>query len=203
LVPSKRGLVDMTWPSERPSDEIKENALRICARRGDVITPLVWEPARTAVIICDMWDDHWCKRAALLAAGTSRERIRSSRARGGVTVHAPSDTMKFYSGLQQRTRAEATPLVNAPIPIKMRGIDLSREPELPIDEPMVVLTIFRLPISTLGAFLDAPTSGHSDRAAGHHQRCWRGNLPHFHTGRNHEHFHDGCTHKQNASWRVP
>jgi hypothetical protein len=23
-----------------------------------------WEPKKTALIICDMWDDHWCKSAA-------------------------------------------------------------------------------------------------------------------------------------------
>ena len=30
-----------------------------------VVTQRVeWEPAETALIICDMWDDHWCKSAA-------------------------------------------------------------------------------------------------------------------------------------------
>ncbi|MHC4482571.1 MAG: hypothetical protein ACYSW4_03380, partial [Planctomycetota bacterium] len=24
---------------------------------------LAWEPCETAVIICDMWDEHWCKGA--------------------------------------------------------------------------------------------------------------------------------------------
>src|SRR5690242_9047076 len=24
----------------------------------------VWDPKKTALIICDMWDDHWCKSAA-------------------------------------------------------------------------------------------------------------------------------------------
>src|SRR2546425_327808 len=23
-----------------------------------------WDPKKTALIICDMWDDHWCKSAA-------------------------------------------------------------------------------------------------------------------------------------------
>src|SRR6266576_1717351 len=27
-------------------------------------TKVRWEPKRTALIICDMWDDHWCQSAA-------------------------------------------------------------------------------------------------------------------------------------------
>ena len=26
-------------------------------------TTLKWEPAKTAIIICDMWNQHWCKGA--------------------------------------------------------------------------------------------------------------------------------------------
>ena len=32
---------------------------------GEAVTKKVeWEASRTALIICDMWDDHWCKSAA-------------------------------------------------------------------------------------------------------------------------------------------
>ena len=35
---------------------------------GDTFTTtekkVAWEPKKTALIICDMWDDHWCKSAA-------------------------------------------------------------------------------------------------------------------------------------------
>ena len=25
--------------------------------------PIEWDPHKTALIICDMWDDHWCRGA--------------------------------------------------------------------------------------------------------------------------------------------
>ncbi|HAT20722.1 MAG TPA: protein-signal peptide and transmembrane prediction, partial [Verrucomicrobiales bacterium] len=28
-----------------------------------VMKKVEWEASRTALIICDMWDDHWCKSA--------------------------------------------------------------------------------------------------------------------------------------------
>jgi hypothetical protein len=27
-------------------------------------TKAAWDPKKTAVIVCDMWDDHWCRSAA-------------------------------------------------------------------------------------------------------------------------------------------
>ena len=27
-------------------------------------TTVTWSPSKTAIIVCDMWDDHWCKSAA-------------------------------------------------------------------------------------------------------------------------------------------
>ena len=36
------------------------------ARGGDefreVEKKAAWDPGKTALIVCDMWDDHWCKR---------------------------------------------------------------------------------------------------------------------------------------------
>lgn len=127
----------MVWPLGRPSGATEDSAFRLNARRGERITPLVWQPKETAVIICDMWDDHWCKRAARRCSELAprvNEFARVVRRRGGLVVHAPSDTMAFYSGLQQRERAKGVARVTPPIPIMMRGTDRSREPDLPIDD---------------------------------------------------------------------
>ncbi len=35
-----------------------------------------WHPAETAVIICDMWDDHTCKAAASRVAEMASTRVR-------------------------------------------------------------------------------------------------------------------------------
>ncbi len=44
---------------------------RTLAKDGDaesqsraVEKPVEWDPRKTALIICDMWDDHWCRGAA-------------------------------------------------------------------------------------------------------------------------------------------
>ena len=122
----------MVWPFGRPS-----NSFRLNARRGKVIAPVVWQPKTTAVIICDMWDDHWCKRAAQRCSELA-PRVNAFaqvvRAHCGLVVHAPSDTMETYSGLPQRERAKGVSLVSPPMPIKTREVDLSRESELPIDD---------------------------------------------------------------------
>src|SRR5687768_998343 len=33
-------------------------------RAGITEKKVAWDPSRTALIVCDMWDDHWCKSAA-------------------------------------------------------------------------------------------------------------------------------------------
>jgi nicotinamidase-related amidase len=96
---------------------------------------LNWAPHETAVIICDMWDTHWCKRASercsLLAL--QLEGFASAvRERGTLVVHAPSDTMSFYAGMPQRERARQVKRVKPPLPIRMRSIDPDREGPLPI-----------------------------------------------------------------------
>src|SRR5437762_13449030 len=46
-----------------------------------------WDPRKTALIICDMWDDHWCKSAARRVgemAGPLNEVVKVARGRGEV-----------------------------------------------------------------------------------------------------------------------
>src|SRR5690348_4087 len=43
-----------------------------------------WDPKKTALIICDMWDDHWCKSAAKRVgemAGPLNDVVKRARAR--------------------------------------------------------------------------------------------------------------------------
>src|SRR4051812_23534042 len=65
---------------------------RYVAREKD----LRWEPSRTAVILCDMWDTHWCegasRRVAELAPVMGRF-VGEARRRGALIVHAPSACM--------------------------------------------------------------------------------------------------------------
>ena len=111
------------------------NLFRLNARRGEVTCLQFWIPQETAVIICDMWNDHWCKRAAHRCSELA-PRVNNfaniARARGALIIHAPSDTMRFYRGMAQRKRAARAPTVTPPTPIKMRLTEPGREPELPI-----------------------------------------------------------------------
>src|SRR5438045_6614065 len=57
-----------------------------------------WEPHQTAVIICDMWDQHWCQGATARVsemAPRMNDVIKEARRRGVLIIHAPSETMTF------------------------------------------------------------------------------------------------------------
>ncbi len=68
---------------------------------------LTWPVARTAIILCDMWDAHTCalsaQRVALMAPRMNRV-VSAARSLGVMIIHAPSDTMPFYEGTPWRQR---------------------------------------------------------------------------------------------------
>lgn len=53
---------------------------------GTVVeTSASWETKKTAIIVCDMWDDHWCKSAARRVtelAGPMNEMLKAARKQG-------------------------------------------------------------------------------------------------------------------------
>ena len=89
-------------------------------------------PAReTAILICDMWDRHWCRSATRRCDAIAHQMapvIEAARARGVQIIHSPSDCMEFYKETPQRRRMIDAPHVDPPAP---RQID---EPPLPIDD---------------------------------------------------------------------
>ena len=75
---------------------LSEIAVSLRGKDGGDITI----PARqVALVIVDMWDKHWCPRAERVFAGLP-ERIdafaRQVRQGGGLIVHAPAGTRKYY-----------------------------------------------------------------------------------------------------------
>ena len=115
------------------------------AARSVVETNAVWEVRRTALIICDMWDDHWCKSAARRVgelAGPMNEMIKTARGKGVFIIHAPSSVTAFYKDIPQRKRAQAAPFAPTPVPLSTSNRwgtawcwpDPKREPALPIDD---------------------------------------------------------------------
>ena len=97
-----------------------------------------WDPARTAVVICDMWDKHWCKSATARVAEMApriNAVITRLRERGVLIIHCPSDTMKYYEGAPGRVLAQSAPKVQTGSPLQgWCALNAQREPPLPIDD---------------------------------------------------------------------
>src|SRR5215510_10566968 len=58
-----------------------------------------WDARHTAVVVCDMWDKHWCPDATDRVgemAQRMNEVSKAARGKGMFIIHCPSDTMKFY-----------------------------------------------------------------------------------------------------------
>ncbi len=108
-------------------------------------TQTVWDPKKTAIIICDMWDDHWCKGASLRVAELAKsmnEVVKLARSNGVFIINAPSSVTSFYKDTPQRKRAQEAPFSKPPVPLstadrwgtKWCWPDPAREPDLPIDD---------------------------------------------------------------------
>ncbi len=88
------------------------------------------DPKQIAIVICDMWDNHWCRGAANRVRKLAVRMVpilAAARSHGVLIIHAPSDTMDFYKDAPERKRAEMAPQIAVP---PSRHII---EPPLPID----------------------------------------------------------------------
>src|SRR5438045_1447418 len=55
------------------------------------VRKVTWDPKKTALIICDMWDQHWCKSAEKRVgelAGPLNDVVKLARSRGMFIIHA-------------------------------------------------------------------------------------------------------------------
>ena len=121
-----------------PDDPAKpEGTLRLALRsRGDASAGATIRAeeipiAETAIVICDMWDRHWCRgatRRADVIAEKMNTVVKAARAKGVTIIHAPSECMDFYADLPQRRRMQLAPPVAPPKPRE------HPDPPLPIDD---------------------------------------------------------------------
>ncbi len=106
---------------------------------------VAWKPENTALIICDMWDDHWCKSASRRVeemAPALNETVNAARQQGVFIIHAPSSVVNFYVDSPQRKLAQAAPFAKPPIPLANAQrwgtawcwTDAKHEGVLPIDD---------------------------------------------------------------------
>jgi len=121
------------------------STLALNLRSGAVTKAVRWEARKTAFVVCDMWDDHWCKGAAARVgelAGPMDRLLAEARRRGVFIIHAPSTTVGFYKDHPARRRAREAPFTPTPVALTKDTRwgtgwcypDKAREPELPIDD---------------------------------------------------------------------
>ena len=75
--------------------------------------------AKSAILICDMWDDHSFRGAAERVdamAPRMNQVVKAARSLGVRIIHSPSDTMDFYAEHPARRRMLALPPVPLPVP---------------------------------------------------------------------------------------
>ncbi len=71
-----------------------------------------WDTKHTAIIICDMWNQHWCKGATSRVAELApymNDIVSKARDNGLLIIHAPSGTIGFYADHPARKRAQDAP----------------------------------------------------------------------------------------------
>ena len=86
---------------------------------------------QTAVLLCDVWDGHWCHGAVErleLMLPTMNKVVTALRGRGASIIHAPSGTLGFYADSPAVARIESVPKVPTPKPANRP------DPPLPIDD---------------------------------------------------------------------
>jgi nicotinamidase-related amidase len=100
-----------------------------------------WPPAETVIVVCDMWNQHWCRGAtARVEELTPRmnEVLHRAREQGVFIIHAPSGTLAFYADTPQRRLAQEAPSARPPDTINAinswHSLDPAKEPPLPIDD---------------------------------------------------------------------
>ena len=120
---------------------LRLNARSRVEREGEVQAlerSVFWEASETAIVICDMWDDHHCSSSVSRLEAMLPEMnrvVRSARELGVAIVHAPSGTMDFYAGTRQRERMQAARHAEPPVPIaKWCHLDPESEGALPIND---------------------------------------------------------------------
>lgn len=133
---------------ERKEDPAASGKFKVVERAVD------WKVSETAIIICDMWDDHYCKLAAQrvgVMAPKMNGVISAARGHGVMIIHSPSGTLDLYAGTPYRQRLQQAKAAKPPVPLEgWCHLDPKKEPPLPVDvskqscdDPVVGLAVRR------------------------------------------------------------
>jgi len=100
-----------------------------------------WHVAETAIIVCDMWDDHYIQSAAQrvgVMVPRMNQVLTAARDRGVMIIHAPSETMDMYAETPYRQRMQRARAAVPPVPIARRcDRDPGSEPPPPVGPKLV------------------------------------------------------------------
>ncbi|HRX81527.1 MAG TPA: hypothetical protein P5307_20800, partial [Pirellulaceae bacterium] len=84
-------------------------------------TPIAWDANKTAIVVCDMWDKHWCEGATRRVgemAPRMNEVISAAREKGVLIIHCPSSCLDFYKDSPMRMLAQQAPVVETRVPLE-------------------------------------------------------------------------------------
>ena len=125
-----------TPTSQKPGNLMLELRSRARDENGgefqEIHRTVRWNPRQTAIIICDMWNDHACKSAAERVAEmapTMNRTVSAARDTGVFIIHAPGGAVSVYEDTPQRRRAIEAPFVESPVEIKSNHWNPEREGE--------------------------------------------------------------------------
>jgi len=97
-----------------------------------------WDGRKTAIVVCDMWNEHWCKGATRRVgelAPRMNEVLIAAREKGVMIIHCPSSCLDYYQDSPQRKLAQLAPRVDTKIPLQgWCHLDKDHEARLPIDD---------------------------------------------------------------------
>ena len=120
-------LLLLVLPESLMADEKLTLMMRSRAKEApakEISGKVEWKASATALIICDMWDDHWCKSAARRVeemTGPLNEVVNKLRDQGALIIHAPSSVVDFYKNTSQRRYAQNAPFVKPPIKLSTKN----------------------------------------------------------------------------------
>jgi nicotinamidase-related amidase/type 1 glutamine amidotransferase len=131
----------------RPTARAEEQTLNLQMRSREEVAPesgqfravtktVPWKASETAIVICDMWNNHYCRNAARRVAEMAprmNEVITQARKQGVLIIHSPSGCMDQYADMPQRKLAQQAPKV--PTKVALQGwcyLDDKHEAAMPV-----------------------------------------------------------------------
>jgi nicotinamidase-related amidase/type 1 glutamine amidotransferase len=117
-------------------------SLRLRVRKDTAVQEekVDWDASKTAVIVCDMWDKHWCKGATRRVGEIAphlNALLKTAREKGALIIHAPSSCMDTYKDHPARKRATGAPQADDVPEFLRKGaakLETERDAVWPIDQ---------------------------------------------------------------------